>query len=215
MGRFINADAFTSTGQGLLGNNMFAYCNNNPVNYSDSSGNLPQAVEDAIVHSKVLKEISYQNGNLRNTKTCIYYNGIDFTGGWGFCDLYNSETGEVWELKKDSTSWSCTTTAAKAQLKGYVQGRLKHFPDLELFEPYCTQIAGGTCSFTMNGYIYSAQYWSEGNGILRYSYTKNKTENRKNAEAIVTAAIVFGVTAYFAPISLPGIITATSYALTR
>ena len=39
MGRFINADAFTSTGQGLLGNNMFAYCGNNPVIASDPNGN--------------------------------------------------------------------------------------------------------------------------------------------------------------------------------
>ena len=38
--RFINADAYVSTGQGLLGFNMFAYCGNNPVNYSDSSGEL-------------------------------------------------------------------------------------------------------------------------------------------------------------------------------
>ena len=27
-----------STGQGLLGNNMFAYCENNPINYSDPFG---------------------------------------------------------------------------------------------------------------------------------------------------------------------------------
>ena len=38
IGRFINADAFTSTGQGLLGNNMFAYCGNAPVNFADPSG---------------------------------------------------------------------------------------------------------------------------------------------------------------------------------
>ena len=38
MGRFINADAYTSTGQGILGNNMFVYCNNNPVILTDSSG---------------------------------------------------------------------------------------------------------------------------------------------------------------------------------
>ena len=38
MGRFINADSYTSTGQGVLGNNMFAYCLNNPVIFSDSSG---------------------------------------------------------------------------------------------------------------------------------------------------------------------------------
>jgi len=37
-GRFINADAFTSTGQGLLGNNMFAYCGNNPVVRQDLNG---------------------------------------------------------------------------------------------------------------------------------------------------------------------------------
>ena len=38
MGRFINADALASTGQGLLGNNMFAYCNNNPVIAADNNG---------------------------------------------------------------------------------------------------------------------------------------------------------------------------------
>ena len=40
-GRFLNADAFTSTGQGILGNNMFAYCNNNPVNACDKNGKAP------------------------------------------------------------------------------------------------------------------------------------------------------------------------------
>ena len=38
MGRFINADAYASTGQGLLGNNMFAYCSNNPVMGFDPHG---------------------------------------------------------------------------------------------------------------------------------------------------------------------------------
>ena len=38
MGRFINADSLTSTGQGFVGYNMFAYCLNNPVRYSDSQG---------------------------------------------------------------------------------------------------------------------------------------------------------------------------------
>ena len=38
IGRFINADALIATGQGMLGNNMFAYCNNNPVNLKDPTG---------------------------------------------------------------------------------------------------------------------------------------------------------------------------------
>ena len=46
MGRFINADALVSTGQGLLGNNMFAYCENNPVMYSDPTG---EAILEVII----------------------------------------------------------------------------------------------------------------------------------------------------------------------
>ena len=38
LGRFINGDSFASTGQGLLGNNMFTYCGNNPVIYVDLDG---------------------------------------------------------------------------------------------------------------------------------------------------------------------------------
>ena len=38
IGRFINADGLVSTGQGILGNNMYAYCNNNPVNRCDYTG---------------------------------------------------------------------------------------------------------------------------------------------------------------------------------
>ena len=40
IGRFINADGLVSTGQGILGNSMFAYCNNNPVMYSDPKGTI-------------------------------------------------------------------------------------------------------------------------------------------------------------------------------
>ena len=36
--RFLNADGYVSTGQGMTGNNMFAYCENNPINRSDPSG---------------------------------------------------------------------------------------------------------------------------------------------------------------------------------
>ena len=38
VGRFINGDALAATGQGFIGNNMFAYCNNTPVAYADPSG---------------------------------------------------------------------------------------------------------------------------------------------------------------------------------
>lgn len=41
VGRYVNGDAYLSTGSGLLGYNMFAYCNNNPTLSMDSAGTLP------------------------------------------------------------------------------------------------------------------------------------------------------------------------------
>lgn len=39
--RFINADAYNDTGNGILGYNMFAYCLNNPTMYADNGGTWP------------------------------------------------------------------------------------------------------------------------------------------------------------------------------
>ena len=41
VGRFVNADGYVSTGQGILEHNMFSYCLNNPVNFADPLGNAP------------------------------------------------------------------------------------------------------------------------------------------------------------------------------
>ena len=40
VGRFISADVYLSTGQGVLGHNAYAYCGNNPVNFVDPTGEL-------------------------------------------------------------------------------------------------------------------------------------------------------------------------------
>ena len=44
IGRFINADGYVSTGQGILSYNMFAYCLNDPIRFADDSGT--RCVED-------------------------------------------------------------------------------------------------------------------------------------------------------------------------
>ena len=47
--RFINADSYASTGQGLLGYNMFAYCQNNPIAFADYNGEWIHLVIGAAV----------------------------------------------------------------------------------------------------------------------------------------------------------------------
>ena len=58
VGRFINSDVFVSTGQGLLGNNPFAYCANSPVIHKDSSGNALETVFDLISLGASIAEVA-------------------------------------------------------------------------------------------------------------------------------------------------------------
>ena len=45
--RFLNADGYAVTGEGdVLGYNMFAYCNNDPINKSDTDGSRPVEVDE-------------------------------------------------------------------------------------------------------------------------------------------------------------------------
>jgi RHS repeat-associated protein len=49
VGRFISADVLLSTDQGVIGNNTFAYCGDNPVNRIDSEGQFWNFVIGAVV----------------------------------------------------------------------------------------------------------------------------------------------------------------------
>lgn len=68
--RFVNADGYISTGNGLLGCNMYIYCNNNPVMFLDCTGymaawvqlgfNYSNTLEDAKRKSKGLPPLAYE-----------------------------------------------------------------------------------------------------------------------------------------------------------
>ena len=88
IGRFINADGLISTGQGLLGNNMFAYCGNNPVTridplgfswISDVSSKIIKLFK-AIKMSIDLKNMGFSDYSLATARDCVEAlskNGID------------------------------------------------------------------------------------------------------------------------------------------
>ena len=61
VGRFISPDCYVSTGQGLLGHNMFAYCNNNPVMFVDPNGNIATAMQHAIEAAREVQQATSAN----------------------------------------------------------------------------------------------------------------------------------------------------------
>ena len=67
IGRFISADTYVSTGQGILGNNMFAYCNNNPIMFADPTGEclltaiIIGAIAGAVIGGAIGGTVAYNS----------------------------------------------------------------------------------------------------------------------------------------------------------
>ena len=110
VGRFINADGFTSTGQGFLGNNMYAYCLYNPVSYSDPAGNasvriiIPSETEGAVIFQKVCE--NPQRKVLEKEFSDIYRNstGSDYVFDEWKYDSITIEKG-TYTITKSEAFW--------------------------------------------------------------------------------------------------------------
>ena len=77
-GRFVNGDGYASTGIDATAKNMFAYCLNNPVNYVDYTGTVPDTV--LIANAK-----AYAAGG--NVAMCGSENNLSYTIGTRTSDL--------------------------------------------------------------------------------------------------------------------------------
>ena len=81
VGRFLNADGYISTGQGVLSTNTFVYCLNNSISLRDDLGNMSEWVLDGIMYyydgtasdfhrlNQGLSPISYEFALMRKNAT--------------------------------------------------------------------------------------------------------------------------------------------------
>lgn len=110
--RFINADVFASTGQGLMGCNMFAYCLNNPIAYMDEEGTgsiwaiLFADKCFGFIHTKVQQHIA--------TKYINQHIEIETGDKRGRADVVRGTA--VWEIKTEKTG----AAAALKQAMKYI-----------------------------------------------------------------------------------------------
>ncbi len=78
--RFISADVYMSTGQGIIGNNVYAYCLNNPVNASDPLGSRSGPDDDAN-NSGNGKPSFWQTVLNKLRKNVLNFDGIYYANG--------------------------------------------------------------------------------------------------------------------------------------
>ena len=175
---------------------MFAYCLNNPINHIDPHGDYT----DGQIHDLVIEEIvkrQAQKGRILKYKrvdTLIIYDRVWRNKWFGFCDIYDPNTGEVWEVKKQSNSYTCSTKYALDQLDNYINnGYLVSDPELGRRLPI-SSVGSGLFSKTDTwGNVYSIHYWEEGNGIIRYEYVVRPSQTLVLCAGALVAGVALSV----------------------
>ena len=196
---------------------MFAYCGNNPVLYIDETGRYytPGQIHDFVVEDICDRNKKTSSGTYIVYDVPIFRNKSNKKKGklstYGFCDFYDSATGEAWEVKRYGGGPTCSMEAAMAQLSNYVyNGTLKYFPDIEL-------VMGGNHSQIPDSYFlkedrdgegaYFVYYWDTGFGIVYYDYmyfpSTKEALTFVFAIATIAAVATTGNPAFAAPLLLP------------
>ena len=137
LGRFISADAFASTGQGILGNNMFAYCRNNPVIRKDASGTDDVRVTGNEEYGNPLNDY-YGNGGAAGggsgygvdfsvaQYSSLYTGGIHNNGYGTYYTCSNPFGGTVNSNVTDQLQKCADTANSIVSGNGAVAGTKKH-----------------------------------------------------------------------------------------
>ena len=106
-GRFINADGYVTTGQGVNSYNMFIYCLNNPILMADTSGTRPDVSGDMRRESAEQRKMSFAciNPNIsykgivnkRKNPTKVSAKGRDFIASYEayFSTPYDDGFGNI------------------------------------------------------------------------------------------------------------------------
>ena len=138
IGRFISADNYPSTGQGLTGNNMFAYCGNNPIVRVDNNGEFFHIIVGAVVGAAVSFACSVVGDVIAGEE-------IDWAGA-GISAAFGAASGAL----------AATGVGVVAQVAGGAllagaenaidQGREKGFDNIDYGEVTVNAIIGGVSS---------------------------------------------------------------------
>ena len=93
VGRFLNADAYTSTGQGVLSCNMFAYCGNDPINRYDDEGAIWKSIWE--------KAKSVVSSILHNANSYLRSKGVDTAAIGGYLLNMEKDSNGIYHAKFD------------------------------------------------------------------------------------------------------------------
>lgn len=165
--RFINADSLLSTGTGVLGYNMFSYCNNNPIMYIDKTGNDTVIVEkakrlnsgldcDYDITDITLMQLEASMNQTRN----LFYNYTSIEVG-------TNDDGYYAQVSIDFINFNAWNTIDESFTDLLIRG------DLSLIREYLYSESNGNINLD---YSEISQWWAETHMHLNGYYCGNFAE---------------------------------------
>ena len=186
IGRFLNADGYVTTGQGLIATNMFAYCGNNPVMYVDESG---------LFFDQIGKFFSDVGNAISKTFAKIFNIGkkaveINYGGGYGIgikanvsgvakVELEGIAYGQYYNVSNEG--WK-TTGKSQASFGVGISDNIRLSAGASYEAPY-EEVKQKGIIFAENG---KSSYWA-GVDFLGISY--QAIEQSKKSDAILSYGI--------------------------
>jgi hypothetical protein len=184
VGRFLNADGIIGANGGIMGYNMFAYCNNNPVMYSDPSGNSWLPFEklryQGEIHRAVLEHLEKTRGyQIEQTipGTRLRIDAID-------------GNGDIYEVKPCTWRSGLKRGFATAQLLNYANKSGREYGKEQF-----------NVTFPYENFI--VQYWTEDSLVFYNFYEKEAKKKEK----------VSSSSSFHVEITLPSLDPSTAFAL--
>ena len=153
-GRFVSEDGQLNPDTGVAGNNLFAYCNNNPVSMTDSDGSRPLANPGIESPQDQMLAVQYENQAAHsNYAASTKVNTNDDYDSW--LDKNNNDKGSSSYKKErerkqiDSALGSDRAKREKDSKdhdskKGDKNGHNKSYGDLKSGNPWIQPIKGGS-----------------------------------------------------------------------
>ncbi len=123
-GRFLNADSYCDTETSIIGTNMFAYCDNNPVNYVDPEGfaSVTLNIYGGLVgHADItIDSTTYSFGNYTSNRNIF---AQVFGTAQGYLIVANANSWRTYSRKSHGIeSFTITVSnAEKAKIKEYCE----------------------------------------------------------------------------------------------
>jgi len=154
-GRFINADSMMAgEGGDILGYNLFAYCMNNPVNLSDSSGNWPSWVTKLVIGTAVIAAAAILTVATAGTGTALACFAVGALKGAAIGAAIGAASGAVTGAishRITTGSWEGAGQAAlEGAADGYMMGAITGFVSGGLSSNVC--FVAGTTVLASTGY---------------------------------------------------------------